>query len=252
MSYTIKQVAELSGISTRTLRYYDQIGLLKPAHINTSGYRIYQTKEIDQLQQILFYRSLSLKLEDIKKIISTSTYDPVITLENHYTQLLEKRAQLDQLLETLEKTLEYQKGERTMSNNEKFIGLKHEKLKENERHYGEEIRKKYGDECVDTFNDTWLKLTEGDFNTMEKTEAILFDALKTVVQANDIAIEEANTVFLTHKKWLMFTNPNYSKEFHLGLAQMYLADERFTEYYEKRAGKGATELLVQIIETFAQ
>lgn len=252
MNYTIKEVAELSGISTRTLRYYDQIDLLKPAHNNASGYRVYQTKEIDQLQQILFYRSLSLKLDDIKKIISTPTYEPTIALENHYKQLLEKRTQLDKLLKTIKKTLAYQKGDRTMENSEKFIGFKHEKLEENEHRYGKELRKKYGEECIDTFNNTWMDLTEGDFNTMEKTEEMLFDALKKVVQANDITIEEATTVFLAHKKWLMFTNPNYNKTFHLGLAQMYLADERFKKYYEQHAGKGATELLVRIIEQSIQ
>jgi len=68
MQYTIKKMAELSGISSRTLRYYDEIGLLKPARINSSGYRIYTEKEIDKLQQILFYRQLGVSLKKIKNI----------------------------------------------------------------------------------------------------------------------------------------------------------------------------------------
>lgn len=84
MEYTIKKVADLSGISTRTLRYYDEINLLKPERINSSGYRIYGTKEVDKLQQILFYRSLDMKLEEIQKIMATPNYDPQHALQDHY------------------------------------------------------------------------------------------------------------------------------------------------------------------------
>ena len=68
MEYSIKSLAKLAGISTRTLRYYDEIGLLKPLRINSSGYRIYGDKEVDILQQILFYKALELPLEKIKEI----------------------------------------------------------------------------------------------------------------------------------------------------------------------------------------
>lgn len=69
MEYTVQKLSKLSGISTRTLRYYDEIGILKPGRINSSGYRIYGQSEVDILQQILFYRELDLKLEDIKKLL---------------------------------------------------------------------------------------------------------------------------------------------------------------------------------------
>ena len=75
MKYTIKKLAELAGVSTRTLRYYDEIGLLKPCRVNSSGYRIYGQKEVDLLQQILLYRSLDMKLEDIHDIISNPNFD---------------------------------------------------------------------------------------------------------------------------------------------------------------------------------
>ena len=75
MEYTINQLGEISGVTNRTLRYYDQIGLLKPKKINKSGYRIYGETEIDMLQQILFYRELELSLEEIKKIINDDNFD---------------------------------------------------------------------------------------------------------------------------------------------------------------------------------
>lgn len=73
MEYTIKKIAELSGVSPRTLRFYDEIGLLKPARINSSGYRIYGANEIDRLQQSLFYRSLEFKLEQIQELLNQPT-----------------------------------------------------------------------------------------------------------------------------------------------------------------------------------
>ena len=69
MEYTVSKLAKLSGVSARTLRYYDQIGLLEPKRVNPSGYRIYGEAEVNLLQQILFYRELEMSLNDIKDIV---------------------------------------------------------------------------------------------------------------------------------------------------------------------------------------
>src|SRR5699024_12230763 len=79
---TVSELAKVSGISSRTLRYYDQIGLLKPAEVNKSGYRIYKQKELDLLQQILFYREMDMRLEDIKKIIHDPNFDQLSALKH--------------------------------------------------------------------------------------------------------------------------------------------------------------------------
>ena len=78
--YTVQKLAQLAGVSGRTLRYYDEIELLKPARINSSGYRIYGQKEVDRLQQILFYRELDMDLDTIKSILSSSSFDELIYL----------------------------------------------------------------------------------------------------------------------------------------------------------------------------
>lgn len=80
----------MSGVSTRTLRYYDEIGLLSPAMKNEAGYRIYSQKEIDLLQQILFYRALDMKLEQIKDIVHAPNFNVMNALESHRQHLLEK------------------------------------------------------------------------------------------------------------------------------------------------------------------
>lgn len=86
----MQKLAELAGISTRTLRYYDEFGILKPARINSSGYRIYGRTEVDLLQQILFYRELGLSLERIKAIMTEPSFDGAKALRKHHDKLLEK------------------------------------------------------------------------------------------------------------------------------------------------------------------
>ena len=94
MEYTILKLAHLAGISTRTLRYYDEIDLLKPARMSSSGYRIYSQKEVDQLQQILFYKEFGGGLDEIKQIINNPQIDDMQAIQDQYQKLLEKRKQI--------------------------------------------------------------------------------------------------------------------------------------------------------------
>jgi DNA-binding transcriptional MerR regulator len=103
MEYTVKKLATLAGISARTLRYYDEFGISQPARINSSGYRIYGQKEVDTLQQILFYRELGVELERIKEIITSPEFDLTSALIKHREKLLAKREQLDLLIANVEK-----------------------------------------------------------------------------------------------------------------------------------------------------
>lgn len=90
MFYKIKDVATLSGVSVRTLHYYDEVGLLKPNKINESGYRLYTDKELEILQQILFFKELDFSLDMIKNILLSDDYDKRETLKAQ-KELLEKR-----------------------------------------------------------------------------------------------------------------------------------------------------------------
>ena len=251
MEYTIKKLAEIAGVSTRTLRYYDEIGLLKPCRINYSGYRIYGEKEVDTLQQILLYRSIDIKLEDIRNIITNPDFDIYNSLIEHRKNLIAKRNQLNELILTVEKTIEYKKGEGKMTNKEKFEGFKREQINKNEEKYGKEIRGKYGKKTVEESNKKFLNMSEEDFNEMIKTEEKLFNGLLEVYETQDIESEVAREVYENHKKWLSFTWSSYSKEAHIGLAEMYVADERFAKYYNDKAGKEVVNILRDIIVKYA-
>jgi DNA-binding transcriptional MerR regulator len=236
MEYTIKKLAQLAVVSTRTLRYYDEIGLLKPCRVSSTGYRIYGEKEIDLLQQILLYRSMDIKLEDIKDIIYNENFDINKSLIEHKERLISRRNQLEMLIKTVEKTIEYNKGEIEMSNKEKFEGFKKQKLEENEKQYGDEIREKYGKETVEASNKKWMNMSEEDFKKMQDIEKEMFESLEEVLKTKDLESEAAKSVFEKHKAWLTFSWPSYSAEAHIGLAEMYIADERFAKYYNDRAG----------------
>ncbi|OMD09325.1 MerR family transcriptional regulator [Paenibacillus odorifer] len=232
--YTVQKLAELAGISTRTLRYYDEFGILKPARINSSGYRIYGRTEVDLLQQILFYRELGLSLERIKAIMTELSFDGAKALREHHDKLLEKRQQLDLLIANVEKTLAQKEGRITMSDTEKFEGFKQKLVDDNEKKYGQEIREKYGDDTINQSNQKLKGMTEEQYAAIQQLEEEMFETLLQAMEHGDPASILAQKSADLHREWLSFYWNSYSKEAHAGVAQLYVDDERFTEYYDKR------------------
>ncbi|WP_163100772.1 MerR family transcriptional regulator [Peribacillus alkalitolerans] len=249
MEYTVQKLGQLAGISNRTLRYYDEIGILKPARMNSSGYRIYGQAEVDRLQQILFFRELGLSLEKIKEIVTAPSFNGAEALKEHREKLLDKRNQLDLLIANVEKSIALTEGRITMSDKEKFEGFKQKMIDDNEKKYGKEIREKYGDDAVNNSNEKVKNMTKEQHEEVtrlanEVTETIA-EAFKKGDPASDIAQKAADL----HKKWLTFYWSEYSKEAHAGLAQMYVDDERFKAYYDKEQ-PGTAEFLRDAIHIY--
>lgn len=233
MEYTVQKLGLLAGVSTRTLRYYDEIGILKPARINSSGYRIYGRPEVDRLQQILFYRELGVSLEEIKEMVTSPVFDADRALWEHRERLLEKRVQLDALIANVDQTLAERKGTITMSDKQKFEGFKQKLIDDNEKQYGEEIRAKYGADQVDKSNKKIKGMTEKEYAEVEQLSESIHTTLAEAFATGDPAGELAQKAADLHRQWLSFYWDSYSKEVHAGVAQMYVADERFKVYYDK-------------------
>ncbi|NTW72948.1 MAG: MerR family transcriptional regulator [Eubacteriaceae bacterium] len=233
MEYTVQKLGQLAGISPRTLRYYDEIGILKPARINSSGYRIYGQKEVDLLQQILFYRELGVELDSIRDIITSPGFDGAVSLKIHRDKLLEKREQLDILIANVEKTIAVTEGRITMSNKEKFEGFKKKMVTDNEKKYGREAREKYGEDAVNKSNAKVQGMTQEQYDEVTALALEISTTLAEAFKTGDPGGELAQKTAELHKKWLTFYWDKYSKEAHAGLAQMYVDDERFTAYYDK-------------------
>ncbi|MDF2821158.1 MAG: transcriptional regulator, MerR family protein [Clostridiales bacterium] len=242
MEYTVKKLGSLAGISARTLRYYDEIGILKPARINSSGYRIYGQTEVDRLQQILFYRELGINLDNIKDIVTAPTFDGARALRVHREELLVKREQLDILIANVDKTIASTEGRIKMSNKEKFEGFKKNMVEENEKKYGTEIREKHGKEIVEKSNAKIMNMSEEDYTKVTRLEEEFKTTLKEAFVIGDPSNEVAQKAANLHKQWLTYYWNEYSKEAHAGLAQMYVDDERFTAYYDKEQPGTATFL----------
>jgi DNA-binding transcriptional MerR regulator len=240
MEYTVRKLGKIAGISTRTLRYYDEIGILTPARINSSGYRIYGQVEVDRLQQILFYKELGVSLEIIKDIVTAESFNGTKALIEHREKLFEKREQLNLLISNIDKTIAVTEGGINMTDKEKFDGFKQKLIDDNEKKHGKEIREKYGDEVVNKSNNKVKGMSKQQTEESTRIAAEITDTLEAAFKTGNPAGELAQKVAELHRQWLCFYWDTYTKEAHAGIAQMYVDDARFTAYYdEKQPGTAA-------------
>ena len=133
----VSDVAKLTGVTVRTLHYYDEIGLLPPSEVTSSGYRVYNDADLEVLQQILFFRELDFSLEEIRGIMQNPAYEKETALQNQKALLVQKRDRLDRLIALVDKTL---KGERDMS----FKQFDTTKMEEAKQQYAAEVKQRWG------------------------------------------------------------------------------------------------------------
>lgn len=250
MEYTIAKLARLSGVTPRTLRYYDEIGLLRPARVS-NGYRIYGQREVDTSQQILFYRELGIELKDIGAILHDPGFDRESALEGHLAALRQRKDRLEALIGNVETTIRALKGEIQMSDKEKFEGFKDKMITDNETRYGREIRGKYGDAVVNASNARVKGMTQGKMQAAEELRKEIDAALAEAFAQGDPADPLAQRVCELHRQWLCIYWPKgmYSGEAHRGLGDMYVEDERFRAYYD-RIAPGCAEFLRDAIHIY--
>ena len=248
--YTVNALAKLAGVSVRTLHWYDEIGLLHPCRVSDAGYRLYSTAEVDALQSILFYRALGVPLKSIAALRCATVQSRAAALAAHRDALLRERQRIDALLSTLDKTILAEKGEITMTDKEKFEGFKQKLVAENEQTYGAEVRTKYGDAAADAANAKMMHLTQEQYDAMQALAAEINTALAKAVTAGESPCGvEGQRIAALHKDWLAYTWTKYTKQAHAGLAQMYVADERFTAYYDSEV-PGCAQFLCDAIAAF--
>lgn len=246
----INEVSKISGVSIRTLHYYDEIGLLSPSKDENSNYRLYTEKDLDTLQQILFYRELQYPLMKIKEILTDESFDIIKSLIRQKEQLLNKQKQLDRIVCLIEKTIKTKRGDLKMTNEEKFNVLKQKLINQNEENYGEELRQQYGEEIIFATYGKIKEMTETQYEAVNQLELQLFERLKEGLNVQSPSEDLMLEIAELHKRWLSFYWVKYSESAHAGLAQMYLLDERFIEYYDSRVMPGATKLLVDCINLY--
>lgn len=123
MAYTVKQLASVSGVSVRTLHFYDEADLLKPAYHGANGYRFYEEPQLLILQQILFYREMGFQLKQIKEVLSQAGFEIVEALKSHRNVMQKKLARTHELMQTIDKTIQHLTGKTKMESDEMFAGF---------------------------------------------------------------------------------------------------------------------------------
>ncbi len=123
MAYTVKQLSKLSGVTIRTLHFYEEIALLKPAYYGSNKYRYYEELQLLQLQQILFFKELGFTLKQIQKVVGKSDFNQLAALYSHRKALEKEWEKIGLLLKTIDKTIKHVKGKKQMKDNEIFNGF---------------------------------------------------------------------------------------------------------------------------------
>ncbi len=209
---TISQVAELTGISTRTLQYYDEIGLLKPSQLTSSGYRLYDDDALQTLQQILFFKELDFKLKDIREILQKPDFNQTEAFRKQKELLCLKRSRIDKLIELLSKL---ERGEQCMSFKEFNLDEYIEALEQFKNQNADEVIKYWG--SVDNFNDFIKKIKDDEsnvaqiaikqFGSIEKYT----EAMKNNLEHFSEIMEQSNTLAENKDDILQKSNELYFK-----------------------------------------
>jgi DNA-binding transcriptional MerR regulator len=242
MTYTVKQLSDLAGVSVRTLHYYDEIGLLKPESYGENGYRYYGEEAALRLQQILFFRELDFCLSDIQAIVDRPDFQVLRALEMHKQALQERAHRLERLIHTVDKTIMHLKGATDMSIKEIFDGFTEEKLQT----LMQEARERFGEDepTVQESHRRWNSYTLAQKAQIKaEGQAIFRDLLAHMDQGYD-SPDVQQVIARWHQNLRHFYEP--SRERLLGLAQMYVEDPRFAEMYRKMH-PGLPEFLRQAI-----
>lgn len=245
MRYTVKQLAKLAGVTARTLHYYDQIGLLRPAALGENGYRYYGAEAVLRLQQILFFRELDFSLDQIKAILDRPDFDLLRALESHRRGLEERTARITRLIDTVDQTILHLRGEKIMSSKDFYKGFDEEQQKQ----YAEEAAQRWGATATES-QQRWTSYG------LEKKNEILaqMHEISAGVAANmdkGFASPEAQYwVGRWHRHIDQYFYP-CSLEVFEGLGHMYSEDPRFRETYEK-IRPGLAAFMVQAMSEYCK
>ena len=245
MPYTVKQLADLAGISRRTLRYYDQIGLLEPSSVGVNRYRFYGEEAVLRLQQVLFYRELDLGLDEIRAILDRPDFDVVRALEAHKLALHHRIERLERLIRTVDRTLQHTKGKVEMGAQELFEGFD----EETQQRYELEAAQRWGDDIVKGSRRRW------DGYSAQQKAAIFAEAgqiyrdLAARIGEDPAGKDVQLIVARWHQNLRWFYEPD--REILLGLAHGYAEDPRFAAFFT-RIHKDLPAFLRQAIEHYCR
>ncbi len=229
MSWSIVEVARRAGVSSRTLRHYDDVGLVPPAYVGSNGYRYYEDEQLLRLQEVLVLRELGLSLDAIRHVLE-GTADRTAVLREHHAALLAERDRLDRLAGTVARTIDRKDGD-TMGPEELFEGFDAER----QRGYEADLIERYGEQVRDKIDESWRRIgamTKVDADRIQAELAERDQEYAALLDAG-VAPDDPRTQRVTagHYAWVcQFWTP--SAEAFAGLGDMYVDHPDFHARYE--------------------
>jgi DNA-binding transcriptional MerR regulator len=244
-TYTVKQVAELAGVSVRTLHYYDEIGLLAPSAVRENGYRLYGEEALLRLQQILFFRELDFSLNEIRDMLDRPGFDMEAALALQREALANRVRRLTGLIETIDNTMRHLKGETTMSAENLFAGFDEAKQAE----YEEEIRTQYGDTLLNESRRNWARYTAADKERIKQEGSAIYLDLVALIDRDPAAPEVQAVMRRWHQHLRHFYEP--PRAVLQGLGQMYAEHPEFVATFQ-RMHPDLPEFLRRAVAVYAE
>lgn len=235
MMKTVKEISRLTGVSVRTLHYYDEINLLKPTETTDAGYRLYDDTELERLHSILLFRELKFPLGEIKAILDSNGFDKEAALKEQIKLLEMQKNRLDEIIDSARKLL--MKGNDNMN----FSAFNKSEIDK----YADEAKKKWENTAA------YKEFAEKHSDSNDKTEEFMqiFAEIGKIKHLEP----DSQTVQSMIKKLQNFITENYytcTDDILKGLGQMYIADERFKNNIDSTGGNGTAEFTAQAINTY--
>jgi DNA-binding transcriptional MerR regulator len=247
VAYKVKEVAKLAGVSIRTLHYYDKIGLLKPQSVNSAGYRLYTDKDLEKLQQILFFKELEFGLEEIKSILQSPGFDRKQVFIAQRELLKEKKKRLERVITSLEQTIESIEGGLKMDKKEMFEGFDLSQLERHKQKYAEETRQLYGNS--EAYKESVQKTAKYKKEDWARVTIGLNEIFKKIGDKMPMgaADPEVQKIVGELRQYITENFYNCTPEIFRGLGDLYVSDERFTANLDRNKAGLANFLKEAII-----
>jgi DNA-binding transcriptional MerR regulator len=234
----------MTGLTVRTLHYYDQIGLLKPDKVTDTGYRLYGSNSLEKIQQILFFRELDFPLDEIRDIMNNPDFDRELALQRQKELLVKKRRRLDKLIDLIDKII---KGDENMSFRE-FDTTDIEAMK---KQYASEVRERWGK------TDAYTEFEEKTRGLAPRDLKILMDKIMNLLKKfaeNRELPPDGNEAKTLVREWQNFITENFytcTDEILSSLGQLYSCDERFRKNIDQY-GKGTAKFMSDAIMAYCK
>ncbi len=227
MKMSVKEFAELTDVSVRTLHYYDEINLLKPAEIDeNNGYRFYDRTALERMQEILFYRELDFPLKSICEILSSPDYDKQKALAQQKKLLILKKERLERIISAIDNAEESEAVMKALNNNDYEVARKQYEAEAKEKWGKTEAYKEHTEKTKDYSKDKWQSVTDG-------LDGIFGEFAECMKSGNAPDSEAAKALVEKLQKHITDNFYTCTNEILLGLGQMYVCDERFTQNIDK-------------------